>query len=331
MSALLNPTRNAAVNSSRNRHGYVARLVELPSANARTFGVVVFCGEDKRFYECVRIQTATEDYYKWIAVTSGAQRSYFIPVEKLTEEELPPDVKPSKRNNSFDAIVSAINEIAVGLYRYNVRVDPLCYRTCTDKKYKAGKKYYVWYDSYDRAEYVKTTDTTPVVDKAYFVLYNGTYETVIFEEGQSFEPDTTYYESSRPLFIPDEKYKEGEYIDHWVFESNGVQFSKLTEVELCEKTNEIIDEINVTNARLSKIETTASLFELAKTINLIIDEINPFSNTFNNILNRLAIVEAAALGEQTIELPVTLKKGKLKYKVDIYDDSHGIGFDITRC
>ena len=113
MSHIFDPSRNTKVNDNHKNHGYVTRLLELPLACARFEGLVVFCGEDKRFYECQHIETPTEDYYEWVAVTTGAQRIYFIPVEALTETEMANEATMASniRTCCFDAIASAIDEI----------------------------------------------------------------------------------------------------------------------------------------------------------------------------------------------------------------------------
>ena len=224
MSAVFDPTQGAKLREQRSKHGYVARASHLPPACERICGAVVFCGEDKRFYECRNICTTDKNYYKWVAVTSGAQRTFFIPVEYLTDNEIPTVPEPSVRTNCFDAIASALNEIAIGLTRYNIGIDPLCYKPCYDAKYVDGRKYYIWNNTYDRAELVRTSDTAPIVGKPYYTLETGgIYETQIFEtEGSTFEVGKIYFESTRPIMIPDPAYSAGQPITHKVFVANGI-------------------------------------------------------------------------------------------------------------
>lgn len=314
MSALFDPDSGSRVNSHRSNHGYVARLKQLPIACARVYGVVVFCEEDKRFYECQHIVTQTEDYYRWVAVTSGAQRIYFIPVERLTENEMPIAPEPNIRTNCFDAIASALNEIAIGLYRYNVNVRPLCYKPCYDETFIAGKKYYVWNNNYDRADYVQTQDSVPVVGKPYFIVEgnNARYATKLFSDGESFEEGVIYFESTRPIMIADVTYDPGKYIDHRVFEFDTLAYDQLTKKELVAKANEIIEVVNVTNAKISKATNSGTLYDLASIVNVLIDEVNPFSVPWNQALSRInALEEQVQLGsfKRPFELPVYVKWG----------------------
>lgn len=292
MSSIFDPTSGKELSAERGRHGYVARLVQLPPACARLGGVVVFCGEDKIFYECMHIQNETQDFYKWVAVTSGAQRTFLIPVELVTENELPRDPEPSTRTNCFDAIASALNEIAIGLTRYNILVNPLSFKSCYDSTYVDGKKYYVWNNSYDRAQYVRTKDIQPIEGKPYFTLgSNGEYVTVIFGAGGTFNTGTVYFESTRPIMIPDTTYSAGQPITHRVFVASGVAYDHLTKKELVAKTNEIVDIINTTHAKLDKASDAGSLYDLAMIVNNIIDEVNPFSVPWNNLLTRVEVLE----------------------------------------
>ena len=291
MSAVFDPTQGADLSAQRGRHGYVGRLVHLPPACVRLDGAVVFCGEDKRFYECRHILNETQDYYKWVAVTSGAQRTFFIPVERLTENEMPVEPEPSIRTNCFDAIASALNEIAIGLTRYNIRVDPLCFKPCYDTQYVDGKKYYVWNNNYDRAEYIRTDDIQPVAGKPYFVQNAGVYETKIFGDGESFVSGVIYFESTRPIMILDSAYAAGQPITHRVFTAGSVVYDELDKKNLVAKANEIIDIINTTDARLDKTTDSESLYDLAVVVNAVIDEVNPFSIPWNNLLRRVEVLE----------------------------------------
>lgn len=301
MSKIFNPSFNWR------KAGYVSTITRLPTAEAAYEFNVIYCGEDKRFYECVHIVNDTEDYFKWVAVTSGAQRTFFIPVEALTDKEFPATEEPSKRTNCFDAIAAALNEIAISFSRYNIRIDPLCYEPCFDTTYKAGKKYYVWHNNYDRADYIVTPDTTPIAGKPYFlesaVLK---YETVIFEDGDTFESGKVYFESTRPILILDPAYSEGAPIDHRVFVSNGKQYDKLTKPDLVSKANEIVEIINTTGAKLIMATDDGTLFDLCSVINTIIDEINPFSNSWNHLLGRVDSLERNATRGQSADLPLEL-------------------------
>lgn len=325
MSQVFDPSANTKVNNSRSCHGYVTRLLELPLACARFEGLVVFCGEDKRFYECQHIVTPTEDYYEWIAVTTGAQRIFFIPVEALTETELPTEatIAANIRTCCFDAIASALDEIAIGMYRFGVNVEPLCYKICYDLKFVEGRKYYIFNNTYDRATYVITPDVTPVVGKAYYLPdINLKFTSVFFEEGQSFEAGKTYYESTRPRFISDPSYSAGDAVDHRIFISNGQDFDKLTKKELVVKLNQLIDLVNVTGCKIKKATDEGTLFDLCVAINALIDELNPFAHPWNNMLNRLSEVERLLkevdIGKATsFDLPITVTRDGKKYTLDL--------------
>lgn len=327
MSHIFDPSRNAKVNANHKKHGYVTRLLELPLACARFEGLVVFCGEDKRFYECQHIETPTEDYYEWVAVTTGAQRIYFIPVEALTETEMANEatMEANIRTCCFDAIASAIDEIAVGLYRFGINVEPLCYKLCYDLKYVEGRKYYIYNNSYDRAEYVPTPDTVPEVGKAYYTPdVNLKFKTVFFNEGDSFEAGETYYESTRPRFIADPAYVANGPIDHRVFVYNGQDYQRLTKKELVVKLNELIDIVNVTGCKLSKAVDEGTLFDLCVTLNYIIDELNPFAHPWNNLLNRMneleRLLQEAQIGRATtFDLPITVMKDGKEFVLDIVE------------
>ena len=336
MSQIFDPSRNTVVNNNRRHHGYVTRLLELPLACARFEGIVVFCAEDKRFYECQHIENDTEDYYKWIAVTIGAQRLYFIPVEALTETEIPNEATMSanRRTCCFDAIASAIDEIAVGLYRFGVGVEPLCYRVCNDLKYVDGKKYYIYNNSYDRAEYVRTPDVVPVPGKAYYLPdVQLRYISVFFNEGDSFDPSRSYYESTRPRFIEDPDYSVGAFISHRVFEANGQDYEQLTKKELVTKLNELIEIVNSTGCQLTKATDAGTLFDLCVRLDAIIDELNPFSHPWNNLLNRVSELEQRLSDESighatTFDLPIIVQRGNKKFKLDIND---GEGNRMVTC
>lgn len=325
MSDILDPSRNVLINNSRSKHGYVVRLAELPVACPRFENLVVFCAEDKRFYECRHITTELENYYKWIAVTTGGQRVYFVPVEALTETELPTEATmvADVRTCSFDAIAFAIDEIALGLYRFGINIDPLCYKASADIKYVPGKKYYTFNNNYDRAQFVMTTDVSPIVGKAYYLAdVNLNYRTVFFEEGESFETEENYFESSRPCFIPDAAQADDALIAHRVFESNGIKFEELTKKELVAKLNEIIEWVNVTDCKLDKATDEGTLFDLCVTIDKLIDELNPFAKPWNTLLNRVLEIEQllrqANLGKATtFDLPITVQKNGKSYVLDI--------------
>ncbi len=289
MSTIFDPTRNKTVNRRTSAHGYVATLVQLPIASAKCEGNVVFCDEDKRFYECIHVVTDDEDYYRWTAVTSGGQRTFFIPVEGLNEKEFPVGEEPAKRTNSFDAIAAALHEMAIGLSRYNIHVDPFCFEPCSDKIYKRGQKYYVWHDNYDRADYILTQDANPIAGKPYFLEDEALrYVTVIFGASAHFDRSKKYFESTRPIMIEDPAYVEGGAIDHRVFVSNGVDYNKLKKPDLVAKANEIIDVINVTNAQLSKATDEGTLF----------------ANSWNHLLGRVSVLEENVKRGTSQEIPL---------------------------
>lgn len=280
--------------SSRQMNGYVSRIENLPAADKSYAGAVVFCYEDKRFYECRNIVTDTEDYYRWIAVTTGGQRIFFIPVEKLTTEESEAARRAiTIRNNSFDACMSALNEIAVGISRYNVHVDPLCYIATTDIKYVEGKQYYKYNNDYERSAYVKTKDSTPVAGKVYFVINGDIFESYIFGEGESFVTGTDYYESTRPAFLPITT-TVGSYVDMIAYVESDLKIDAVTFDDLIVKYNELAYAINVTGSKLSMIDLNDNdftLYNLCELINVMIDEVNPFSVPWNNALERILNLE----------------------------------------
>ena len=270
----------------------------MPVADAFYYGAVVFCHEDNRFYECRHIITADQDYYRWVAVTQGGQRLFFIPVEKLTTEEVQnADPHPSIRTNSFDAAASALDELAFGLRRYNVKVDPLCFAPTRDTVILSGVVYYKYNNKYDRAAYVETEDTAPILNKAYFYLQDGVLVTKIFAAGESFEAGVKYYESTRPMFVAVDM-ESGAVIDALLFNSTDKTLDALVLDDLISKYNELVDILNVTGSKLHVITDSemnsgngVTLFQLCKYINELIDEVNPFSVPWNNALQRIQYLE----------------------------------------
>ena len=298
MSAIIDPVTGASINSDWKLNGGVTRLAQLPAADAFYYGAVVFCHEDNRFYECQHIVTADQDYYRWVAVTQGGHRLFFIPVEKLTTEEVQnADPHPSIRTNSFDAAASALDELAFGLRRYNVKVDPLCFAPTKDTVILSGVTYYKYNNRYDRAEYVETEDTSPILNKAYFYLQDGVLVTKIFADGESFEAGVKYYESTRPMFVAVDM-ESGAVIDALLFNATDKTLDALVLDDLIAKYNELVDILNVTGSKLHVITDSemnsgngVTLFQLCKYINEMIDEVNPFSVPWNNTLQRIQYLE----------------------------------------
>ena len=298
MSAILDPVAGASINSDWKLNGGVTRLAQLPVADAFYYGAVVFCHEDNRFYECRHIITADQDYYRWVAVTQGGQRLFFIPVEKLTTEEVQnADPHPSIRTNSFDAAASALDELAFGLRRFNVKVDPLCFAPTKDTVILSGVTYYKYNNRYDRAAYVETEDTSPILNKAYFYLDDGVLVTKIFASGESFEDGVKYYESTRPMFVAVDM-ESGAVIDALLFNATDKTLDALVLDDLIAKYNELVDILNVTGSKLHVITDSVmnsgngvTLFQLCKYINEMIDEVNPFSVPWNNTLQRIQYLE----------------------------------------
>jgi len=333
MSNIFNPSRNAAINAKRNLHGYVSRLLELPYACDRYEGMVVFCGEDKKFYECQHLFTNEGDYYRWIAVTTGGQRAFFVPVEALTETELPNEhtMIATVRTCCFDAIASAIDEIAIGLYRYGYNITPLCYKPSPDTKYVEGRIYYVYQNTYDRADYVPISAAEkasgPVPDKIYYT-YNEDLRFVSIDPNSldHFDAETTYFESKRPMFVRDPANVAGNAITHRVFVSNGQVYNELTKKELVKKLNEIINIVNVTGCRLDPCVDEGTLFDLCETLNLLIDELNPFAIPWNNLLSRVTAIEQKLrdleIGvTRVIEMPADVLKDGNEFTMDFVEGS----------
>ena len=304
MSSIFNPSAGAVANANWELNGSVARLVQLPEACKAYYGAVVFCHEDKKFYECRNIVTETEDYYRWIAVTDGSHRMIFIPVEKLVDKEISgaDAYTPSWRTNSFDAVASALNELAYGFIRYNIDVKPLCYKRTYDTKVVSGVDYYRFNNHYDRADVVKKSEDeiTPVVGKPYFYLENGVYVTQFFSTGESFVQDVVYYVSSRPFFVKATDLVAGSTIEEVLFEvdSSMHDMEHLTIEDLMFKYNEIVDLINMTGTHLHVISqsemnagTGINLLKVCEYVNILIDEVNPFTVPWNNMLNRVEYLE----------------------------------------
>ena len=321
MSSVFNPSAGAVVNANWELNGSVARIVQLPEACQKYFGAVVFCHEDKRFYECRHIVTEDLDYYKWIAVTDGGHRMFFIPVEKLNAKEITGAYKytPALRTNSFDAVISALDEIAFGLLRYYVDINPLCYKVTKDTKVRESVDYYKYNNQYDRADYVKSTDTYPVVDKPYFYLKEGNLTTAIFKDGESFEEGVEYWESTRPFFVKAEGLKVGDPITELLFERNDLvtPFDKLTLVEVVNKYNEIVDIINLSGSKLHIVtseemdsDTGIKLFKMCEYVNTLIDEVNPFSVPWNSALDRISYLETIV--KQYTVVPATIESLKMR-------------------
>ena len=317
---------DAKIPEAKKHCGFVTSINELPVACARLEGAICFCSDDKYFYECQHIMTAEEDYYKWIAVTTGGHRVMFIPVEALTQSEQPNEaiMNSTVRTSCFDAIASAIDEICLGLYRYGYKVEPLCFKISHDATFVAGRKYYTYNNRYDRAAYVPTTDPLPYVDKTYY-LPDVNLHYVVADVSGGFTPGTVYYESKRPQFERYADYNTGDPIDLRVFESNGVVFDEVTKKELVimvNKLNEIIEIINTTGCKLKKAEDNGTLFDLCESLNYVIDELNPFATPWNNLLNRVNELErqlsSADVGRATtFDLPITVKHNGENFVMNI--------------
>lgn len=115
--AVFNPERDGQDNSDqRTLYGQVLRFPSLPPAHSVFEGVTVFDMTTKNFYECQHIQTTTEDYYEWVAVTFGAARVFLIPVGKLTEM----DIKEYTDKSRIECVAKTINEIINGFIRYHI-------------------------------------------------------------------------------------------------------------------------------------------------------------------------------------------------------------------
>ena len=319
---------DSKLSEARKHYGYISSIDELPVACARLEGAVVFCSNDKYIYECQHIVTVDEDYYTWIKVTTGGHRVMFIPVEALTQSEQPNEaiMASTVRTSCFDAIASAIDEICLGLYRYGYTVEPLCYSISHDAYFQDGRKYFTYNNKYDRADYVPTDDVTPVEDKTYY-LPDVNLHYVVADVTNGFTPGTVYYESKRPQFVRYTDYNVGDPIDLRVFVSNGIVFDQATKrnlVIMVNKLNELIEIINTTGCKLKKAEDDGTLFDLCRSLNYVIDELNPFAHPWNNLLNRVNELERqlidADIGYATsFDLPITVMRGGERYVIDIRD------------
>lgn len=344
---VFDPQNNSQKQEKRGCYGYVARAALLPIPIAQYEGIVLFCSDTKAFYECQKLTGTGREWYEWVEV--AYPRRLLIPVEKILTEAIDEGAEdPSARKNSFDAIISAVNAIAVGMIRYRIQVDPLGYIRTRDSVYKAGKNYFVWNENYDRSAYVVTEDEERVPEKTYFVRQpDWVYRPAIasdFNSDGSFKSGVFYYEMTRPTFVPDTHAVVDDPILCVAFEFVGhPSYDETTMKDVISKANELIEIVNRTDAHIALVnEDISTLFDLAKAINSLIDEVNPFSVPWNQLHDRVAALEhmlPTGSRENPLNLPFYFNKkivgrdGSVSltcYALDIVEESGVPKMTVTK-
>ena len=278
-STMFNPSRNALDNSRRTAYGWVVRMPDLPVAHESLKGLVVFNDSDKNFYECVRVKTydsvisdPIEDYWEWRAVTFGADRTYLMPVGKLTVADiddvaLVDDGKGALTTDSTkytdktapECIVKTMHELVYGFHRYGVHFDYLGYQDAYGTKFDSTSKTYYGY---------KTNEN---FDESGFELrkiYTGEIKTLTvgtdFTEGETVSEQYKFFTSSKDQDV-----------------------DSIKMIDIMGTLNKIIAELNRHNANIPSVDTTMSYNKFCEILNMVIDEVNPFAVPWQVLINRI--------------------------------------------
>ena len=309
-----NPTLNTSKAAKRSQYGYVVRVPSrtLLPPRAGLKNVTLFDESDECFYTCV----LAGDEYQWRAVTFGASRPFLIPVGKLATY----DYDTSKR--TVADLSQTINEIIMGLRRYGVELAPLGFALTSDTTFTQGHVYYRWND-FDDIEgienwlvvrgYTETSDEYYRGYKKYFKKRTGSdiYDEITgWGVGDEVQPvsetgyDSTVYECAYgrnytgefKLLTTGVDYQNGDPIpDKVIFQA----VPEPSYTDLGRKINELVTQCNEHGASIPRTTvpsidpSDAEVEELCDTVNLVIDEVNPFAAGWQLILNRVWNVEEA--------------------------------------
>ena len=250
--SVFNPSRDGLDNEvQRTLYGQVLRFPSLPPAHAVFEGVTVFDTSTKDFYECQHIVTETENYYEWVAVTFGAARVFLIPVGKLTEN----DISEFTDKDAVDCVAKTINEIVYGLIRYHKHFCYLGYQNVpAGSILESGVEYYGY----------KNNDLIDITGEELHKIYTGEVRKLESSEytiGSTVEEDYTF-------------------------------FTKTAEPDMTDcvdRMNEIIELLNKHFADIPKLSTDPypTYNEIARVLNLIVEEVDPFAVPWQIVINRI--------------------------------------------
>ena len=260
--AVFNPSRDGTDNSiKRTMYGQVLRFPTLPPAHAIFEGVTVFDTETKDFYECQHIQTETEDYFEWVAVTFGAARAFLVPVGKLTERDVAWDWNQDEvefyhftDKSRIECIANTINEIINGLIRYNKKFLYLGYTNVPAGSTLAeGVEYYGY----------RTNDLIDLTGHELHKVYTGEVRKLL----------------------------PSEYVIGSVVTDDYVYFTKADDPDMTDcvaRMNEIIALLNKHFAKLPACDANEmNELEISEVLNMIVEEVNPFAVPWQVVIDRI--------------------------------------------
>lgn len=249
---VFNPSRDGQDNDiKRTLYGQVLRFPSLPPAHAVFEGVTVFDTSTKDFYECQHIVTETENYYEWVAVTFGAARVFLIPVGKLTEN----DISEYTDKMAIDCVANTINEIIYGLIRYKKNFCYLGYQNVpVGSVLREGVNYYGY----------KTNDLIDITGEELHKIYTGEVK----------------------------KLETSEYVIGSTVEEDYAYFTKSTDPTMTDCVNRLNEIIGLLNKHFADIEVVPTdpyptYDYIAKVVNLVVDEVNPFAVPWQIVINRI--------------------------------------------
>ena len=250
--AVFDPSRNGLDNDiKRTLYGQVLRFPSLPPAHAVFEGVTVFDMSTKDFYECQHIVTVTENYYEWVAVTFGAARVFLIPVGKLTEN----DISEYTEKMAIDCVANTINEIINGLIRYK---KPFCYlgyrNVPVGETLRDGVTYYGY----------KYNDLIDITGQELHKIYTGEVKALATSE----------------------------YVIGSTVEQDYVYFTKEPDPDMTDCVNRLNEIIALLNKHFANIEVLPTdpfptYDQIAKVLNDVVEEVNPFAVPWQIVINRI--------------------------------------------
>ena len=307
-SVLINPSRTSDT-SQEPRHwfGNVIKVPSLPEAHAIFCDGVVFNKEDNKFYRCVKMDLPNGGgfYFEWQAVTSAAKRSFLIPVGKLTQYDVVDKdgvgLWTWAEKDTLHTVATTINEIIFGLRRYRVNIEPFGYTKAeglSDDQVIPADTYFYWQWM---DQIVWNTSDEPVFTR--HKKFTGVFQKV--------EPETneTFSDVKTRLGI-DCVYTQDAVCDPNQFDADEMMTA------LVPKLNALIRELNKHGTELNLgVSTEDSYAVLAKTINDIVDEVNPYSSHWQILINRIWQVEDI-LGRGIFTEPSTADEA-VTQKIDI--------------
>lgn len=269
----INPSRNSYDAENKQKYGYVIRVPKLPDAHAGVEGFTVFNLEDDCFYKCKHITQVGTSYYGWVRVTFGAAKSFLVPVNRLTLIDRE-SIAPLSTTVVVDAetLGKTLNEITVGMRRYNVNIAPLGYTATTDTVYTEGKTYYGWkWTNQDASITSFEYDGHKVFVGDFVELKAGTASevglgTADYVIGTDIPANTAYH-------------------------PNASGWDSVTSTDFANTINALVGELNIHEANLPTVSASDTASRFCYVTNLIIDEVNPFSIPWQILVDRVLVVE----------------------------------------